>query len=100
MDGQDWLQPATIALIARLIAGAIGGGAAGTMLPAFSLGRFGNAVAGIVGGSAGVPLFLALGFLQPGGTETEMIGLQAIGGAIGGALLLILIGLFRGMSRR
>jgi len=96
----DDLHPATMALIAQLVAGAVGGTAAGATLKNFSLGPLWNAVAGIIGGGAGVQALLYLDMLPPGGTEMETLGTQAATGGIGGALLLVIVGLIKSIAHR
>jgi hypothetical protein len=87
-----------IDLIIQIIAGAIGGYAAGATLKNLTLGAIGNAITGAVGGIAGgqvlaqmVPA-LAAGHVDIG----ALIG-QIIGGGAGGAILTILAGVTKWM---
>lgn len=84
-------------ILINLIAGAIGGNAAGKASPSFDLGTLGNTIAGLVGGGILgqlVPLVLpavtaaaAAGNLSVGGIITHLIS-----GGAGGAILTAIIG--------
>jgi hypothetical protein len=97
---QDLVQSVPLDLVAQLIAGAVGGTAAGATLKGFSLGPFWNAIAGLIGGGAGAQALFYLGMMPPGGTDAEALGTQAASGGIGGALLLVILGLIKSMVRR
>lgn len=81
----------------NLVAGAIGGNAAGKASPTFDLGMLGNTIAGLVGGGVLgqlIPLVLPAisaaaqsGNLSIGGILTHLIG-----GGAGGAILTAIIG--------
>lgn len=81
----------------NLVAGAIGGNAAGKASPTFDLGTLGNTLAGLVGGGVLgqlIPLVLPAvsaaaqsGNLTVGGVLTHLIG-----GGAGGAILTAIIG--------
>lgn len=81
----------------NLVAGAIGGNAAGKASPTFDLGTLGNTLAGLVGGGVLgqlIPLVLPAvsaaaqsGNLTIGGVLTHLIG-----GGAGGAILTAIIG--------
>ena len=87
-------------ILANLIAGALGGNAAGKASPSFDLGTLGNTIAGLVGGGVLgqiVPLLLPAitaaaqsGNLSIGGIVTNLIA-----GGAGGALLTAIIGLVK-----
>ncbi len=82
------------ALIIQLIAGAIGGNAAGAALKNLSLGTAGNSIVGILGGGLGGQILAMLGM---GGADTGALDIGAIvqsvaGGGVGGAVLLAVIG--------
>ena len=66
-----------INLIVQLIAGAIGGNAAGNALKDYDLGMFGNSISGAIGGVA-------------------LLG-QAVGGGVAGAVLTFIVGLIKNM---
>ncbi len=77
------------AIIVTLIVGAIGGNLAGLVLAGRSLGFLWNTVVGVLGGGLG---YFVLGLLGIGGA-----GLVYASGAafVGGAILLLIIGLVR-----
>ncbi|MEJ6396898.1 hypothetical protein [Yoonia sp. 208BN28-4] len=85
-------------IIAQLVAGAVGGNAAGAGLKNLSLGTMGNTITGLIGGLGGGQI---LGMLTGGAaaagdaaTGTDMSGLvaQLVGGGAGGAVLTAIIG--------
>lgn len=86
-------------LIIQLIAGALGGTAAGSALKNLSLGTLGNALAGVVGGGLGGQL---LGMLGAGGVgdaaaaasnlDFAAIIQSVLGGGVGGGVLMAVIG--------
>ena len=78
-------------LIIQLVSGAVGGNVAGKLFKNLSLGTVGNSIAGILGGGIGG---WVLGLVGLGGAES---GLAAIlgniaGGAIGGGVIMAVIG--------
>ncbi len=80
-------------LIWSLISGALGGNLAGFVMKKKSLGTLWNTVVGVLGGGAGSQILNALGVLDGSGL------LANIGGsAVGGGLLMILVGLFKKAS--
>jgi hypothetical protein len=88
-------------LIIQLIAGAVGGNAAGSALKDYSLGSVGNTIAGAVGG---VGLGQALQALIPmlagaagGQLDVGAIIGQLVGGVVGGAILTVVAGLVKKM---
>lgn len=91
-----------INLIIQLVAGAIGGNAAGAALKDYTLGNVGNTVAGAIGG---VGLGQALQVLIPaltaaasgGGFDVGSIVGQLIGGGAGGAILTVIAGFVNNM---
>jgi hypothetical protein len=84
-------------ILMNLVAGAIGGNAAGKASPTFDLGTLGNTISGLVGGGVLgqlIPLVLPAisaaaqgGNLSIGGILTHLIG-----GGAGGAILTAIIG--------
>jgi hypothetical protein len=88
-----------MSLIIQLIAGAVGGNAAGALLKNFSLGTAGNSIAGVIGGGIGGQILSAM--LGGGGAAGAaaagggVLGSLA-GGGIGGAILMIIIGIIKG----
>jgi len=88
---ESWLP-----LIVQLLSGAAGGIGAGKALKDQSLGTLGNAISGIVGGGLGGVILNALNLSAGSGAlDPASIGTDVAGGGIGGALLLIVIGIIR-----
>ncbi|MBN1495861.1 MAG: hypothetical protein JXA07_03775 [Spirochaetes bacterium] len=84
-------------IIIQLISGAIGGNAAGAALKNQSLGTIGNSIAGIVGGGIGGQLLSAIIPALSGGAGMDagsIIGNVAVGG-VGGAVIMIVVGLIK-----
>jgi hypothetical protein len=84
-------------LLINLVAGAIGGNAAGKASPTFDLGTLGNTIAGLVGGGVlGQIITLVwpsvVASLQSGNFSVGSIVTQAIGGGAGGAILTAIAG--------
>lgn len=83
-------------LIIQLIAGAVGGNAAGTGVKSLSMGTMGNTIAGAVGGLGGGQL---LGLLGAGGEAAASAGgfdIQGLlGGAGGGVIMTAVVGLIK-----
>jgi hypothetical protein len=89
-----------IDLIIQIVAGVIGGHAAGATLKNCTLGRVGNTIAGAIGGIAGGQL---LAQLMPalastaGNVDVAALVGQIIGGGVGGAIFAILAGVTKWM---
>ena len=102
-----------LGVIISLISGAVGGNIAGGVLDEHSLGPLGNSIAGIVGGGLGGQLLSALGIARGVGSDRRapaggidhrapaggfdlgsLIG-QVAGGGVGGAILMIIVGLIK-----
>ncbi len=87
-------------LIIQLIAGALGGNAAGAMLKNLNLGTLGNSIAGILGGGLGGQILGMLGgagaaAATTGGTDiSSIIGSLASGG-VGNGVLMAIIGVIK-----
>ena len=87
-------------LIISLVAGALGGNAAGAALPKLSLATLGNSISGIVGGGIGGQLLSMLGAggvaaAAGGGLDIgSIIGSLASGG-VGGGVIMAVIGLIK-----
>lgn len=84
-------------ILMNLIAGAIGGNAAGKATPTFDLGTLGNTISGLVGGGVLgqlIPILLpALTAAAQGGNfSLGSILTNLIGGGAGGAILTAIIG--------
>jgi hypothetical protein len=85
-------------LIVQLIAGALGGNAAGATMKNLDLGTLGNSLAGAIGGAGGGTLLTALLPLLQGAAGNVDIGAlvgQAVGGGVSGAVLTAIIGLIK-----
>ena len=94
---------AIVNLIIQLIAGVVGGNAAGAALKDYNLGGVGNTIAGAIGGIGGGQLLQALIpaiAAAAGGTGGLDIGAllgQIVGGGAGGAILTVIAGLVKSM---
>jgi hypothetical protein len=98
-------------LIIELIAGAIGGNAAGAAVKKYSLGTTGNSIAGAVGGVILGQVLAALGIGEPGMAAAEgapgaggldigaIIG-QLVGGGVGGGALTLIAGVIKSMMQK
>jgi len=94
-----------INIIIQLVSGAVGGNVAGALLKKFSLGTLGNSIAGIVGGGLGGQILNAVlgGGAVPapdvaaGGMDLGAIIQSVAGGGVGGGVLMIVVGLVRGI---
>jgi hypothetical protein len=88
-----------INLIVQLIAGALGGNAAGAALKNLDLGPLGNSIAGAIGGAGGGQLLTALlPMLQGAAAGNVDIGAllgQAVGGGVAGAIVTAVVGLIK-----
>ncbi|MBR1121126.1 hypothetical protein JQ628_06345 [Bradyrhizobium lablabi] len=88
-----------INLIIQLIAGAIGGNAAGAAMKNFDLGALGNTIAGALGGAGGGTLLTALLPMLQGaaGGDIDIAALagQAVGGGVAGAIVTAIVGLIK-----
>jgi len=89
-----------VSLIISLISGAVGGNIAGAAMKDKSLGVLGNSIAGIVGGGAGSWLLSAMGVLgkmgAAGGMDIGSLIANIAGSGVGGAILMLIVGLIRG----
>ena len=87
-----------INLIIQLIAGAVGGNAAGATMKNLDLGALGNTIAGAVGGAGGGTLLTALLPILQGVAGSVDIGQlvgQAVGGGVSGVILTAIVGLIK-----
>src|SRR5690349_8874692 len=96
-------------LIIQLVAGALGGNAAGAAMKDKSLGGFGNTIAGIIGGGVGGQLLnMVLGgggqaaadAMAASGLDLGSLIQQVAGGGIGGAILMIIVGMIKNAGKR
>jgi hypothetical protein len=92
-----------IGIIIQLVAGALGGNAAGAGVNKYSLGAAGNSIAGAVGGLILTQVLAALGIGEPGmataegmpaagGLDVGALISQVVGGGAGGAVLTLIAG--------
>ncbi|MGB8313276.1 MAG: hypothetical protein WCE69_02205, partial [Aestuariivirga sp.] len=95
----------------QLIAGAIGGNAAGKAMPDKSLGTLGNTIAGVIGGGIGGQLLDkilgggAMATDAAAGVAASGLDIGAIiqdiaGGGIGGAVVTIVVAIIKGMMNK
>jgi hypothetical protein len=87
-----------INLIIQLIAGAVGGNAAGTTMKNLDLGTLGNTIAGAIGGAGGGTILTALLPILQGAAGNMDIGAilgQAVGGGVAGAVVTAIVGLIK-----
>jgi hypothetical protein len=84
-----------INLIIQIIAGAVGGNAAGAASKDISLGTLGNTIAGAVGGgqllSALVPVLAGAG----NNVDIAALASQAVGGGVAGAIVAAIVGVIK-----
>lgn len=87
-------------LIISLLSGAAGGNVAGGAMKNYSLGTLWNSVVGILGGGVGSQVLSALGMLGgTGGSALDLgnIGTNVASSGVGGAILLVVVGLVKKM---
>src|SRR6202453_2164562 len=92
-----------IPIIIQLISGGIGGNIAGALLKKFNLGPIGNSIAGIVGGVGGGQLLSLLtgagagagAAAAGGGLDISSLLSNVGGGGVGGAVVMIIVGLIK-----
>ena len=85
-------------LIIQLIAGAVGGNAAGATMKNLDLGALGNTIAGALGGAGVGTLLTALLPILQGAAGNVDIGTvlgQAVGGGVAGAIVTAIVGLIK-----
>ena len=90
-----------INLIIQLVAGVVGGNAAGAALKDYNLGGIGNTIAGVLGGVGGGQLLQAaipaIAAAAGGNLDVGAILGQIVGGGAGGAILTVIVGLVKSM---
>ena len=94
---------AMINLIIQLISGAVGGNIAGSVMKDYNLGPLGNSIAGIIGGGIGGQI---LSHFSPAMAQAAttldwgaIVG-QVASGGIGGAILMVVVGMLKGMMAK
>jgi len=90
-------------ILINLVAGALGGNAAGKASPTFDLGTIGNTIAGLVGGGVfGQIITMAwptvAASIQSGNFDVGSIITQVVGGGAGGAILTAIVGAIKNRS--
>jgi hypothetical protein len=86
-----------INLIVQIIAGAVGGNAAGAGLKDLSLGTLGNTIAGAIGGGVGGQILQAIIPAIAGAAGGVDIG-GLVGGGVAGAVLTAIVGAVKNKS--
>lgn len=86
-------------LVLVLGCGAVGGIVAGRVLGRFSLGTLGNGVAGILGAGLGNRLLREFGGIGGGGQAGDIVRMLAAA-IVGAAILLVIIGMIRSVTKR
>lgn len=93
-----------LAIIIQLIAGAIGGNAAGAVLKNQSLGGLGNTIAGVVGGGLGGQILAMMSTAAPvaAGSGMDMASIvgSVVSGGVGGGVLMAIVGVLKGMMAK
>jgi hypothetical protein len=93
---EAFMSATIINLIIQLIAGAVGGNAAGAASKDISLGTLGNTIAGAVGGVGGGQLLSALIPMMAGNNvDIGALASQAVGGGVAGAIVAGVVGLIK-----
>lgn len=89
-------------LIVSLIAGAVGGNAAGGVLKNLNQGTLINSIAGIVGGGLGGQILgmVGAGGLADGGMDIAGIIGQVASGGVGGGVGLAVVGIVKKMMAK
>jgi uncharacterized membrane protein YeaQ/YmgE (transglycosylase-associated protein family) len=88
-------------IIIQLISGGVGGNIAGALLKKFNLGPIGNTIAGILGGvGGGQVLGMLTGAAAVAPAATSGLDMTSIlssvgGGGIGGAVIMVIVGLIK-----
>jgi hypothetical protein len=90
-----------VTLLVQLVSGALGGNIVGGILRRLSLGVVGNTLAGIIGGGIGGQLLTVLydlpGAAPTGGLDPTALGGQVASGAIGGAVVMLVVGILKSL---
>lgn len=94
------MDPAIVTWIVNLVSGAIGGNAAGAAMKEKSLGPIGNTIAGLVGGGLGATIMQLVGMAQAGGLDMGQVATQVASGGIGGAVVMVISAMIKGMMAK
>src|SRR5262245_13527628 len=88
-------------LLISLMSAAVGGSIAGATLRDKSLGALGDSIAGVVGGGLGAALLRAVGMApSAAGLDLGTLIASAASGGVGGAFLLVIVSLVKGVMAR
>jgi uncharacterized membrane protein YeaQ/YmgE (transglycosylase-associated protein family) len=87
-----------IDLIVLMVAGIIGGNAAGTSLPKYDLGRLWNTIIGAAGGTVGGEVIQTVMQFVGGGSDMASIITPLVGGCASGAVFTMLVATLKGPS--
>ena len=88
-------------LIVQVIAGALGGTAAGSVLKDLSLGKGGDAITGAIGGGVvGQILGVVFGAADAAGLDIASLLRDVVGGGVGGAVVVAIVGALRNATKR
>jgi uncharacterized membrane protein YeaQ/YmgE (transglycosylase-associated protein family) len=88
-------------LVINLISGAVGGNIAGAVMKDKSLGPLLNSVVGVLGGGAGAGILKMLGMaVNEGGLDLQSVMSSVASGGVGGAVLLVITALIKGMMKK
>jgi uncharacterized membrane protein YeaQ/YmgE (transglycosylase-associated protein family) len=84
-------------ILIQLISGGVGGNIAGALLKSFNLGPIGNTIAGILGGVGGGQLLSMLTVAPAASSGLDMSSILSSvgGGGVGGAVIMIIVGLVK-----
>jgi uncharacterized membrane protein YeaQ/YmgE (transglycosylase-associated protein family) len=88
-----------IDLIVLMVAGIIGGNAAGMSLPRYDLGRIWNTIVGAAGGAVGGEVLQTVMQFVGGGSEMASIITPLVGGVASGAVFTMVVATLKGPSR-
>ena len=99
-----------IGIVIQLVAGALGGNAAGAGVKQYSLGTAANSIVGAIGGLILGQVLAAIGIGEPGmataegapaagGMDVGALVAQVVGGGAGGAILTLIVGAIKTMSK-
>ena len=84
-------------LLVQVVAGAVGGTGAGTILKDLSMGKPGDAISGAIGGGVVGQILAAVlgGGGEVGGMDVAGVVKDIVGGGVGGAVVMAIIGMLR-----
>jgi hypothetical protein len=81
-----------------MVAGIVGGNAAGTSLPKYDLGRFWNTIIGAVGGAVGGDVILIVMQFVGSGSDMASIITPLVAGFASGTVFTMLVATLKGPS--